>query len=547
MNFTKDFDNKKQDTRNKIQDTRYKKQETRYKMQDARCKMQDARDKVQELKDKEIKKEKPKIQQVAEKVPEGVRKIGVKGVSGGLEATEKGIELASKGIQVAGKGVQMVGKGVELVGQGVETVGNLMEKKTQEEIQKAVRFVNRRRSIRDFFWKSKRGVITGCADNDPAGIVTYSQVGAVSGLKLIWLCLVAWPLLSAVEEMSARIGVVTKKGMNEVIIENYGLIWAWLAAIIVLICNTFTMGVDIAAMADVLSILTKIPAVIFTILIGGLFFYLLWKKGYRELSRYLFLLTPFFLLYVISALFLNVPWGEALRNTFLPQIQSLNLDMALMAVAFLGTTISPYLIFWETTQEVEENRTVATLGEENAGVTFGMFFSQFITFFIIVAAAAAFSGVNHELTTAKEVALALKPFGKASFLLYTLGILGSGLLAVPVLAASTGYTFSETLSWKRGLDKSVHQAKGFYAVMLLTLIIGIAIAFFKFNPVLALVYSQVLNGLLMPILILILLLASNNKKIMGNYTNKFWSNFFGILALLIIVAADILLVYQWIK
>lgn len=407
--------------------------------------------------------------------------------------------------------------------------------------------IKKRRSIKDFFWHSKRGVITGAADNDPAGIVTYTQTGAIAGFKLLWMCLLAWPLLIAIEEMSARIGVVAKKGINQVIIENYGKSWAYLATLIVLICNTFTIGADIAAMADVAHLLTGWPAFIFVIILGGLFFYLLWKEGFKTISRYLFLITPIFLLYVASALLLDVPWGQALRDTFMPSLGSFNPSLIFIAVAFLGTTLSPYLIYWETTQEIEEKKTVDDLKSESKGTAVGMFFSQFITYFIIVAAAAAFAGSYHEFTSAREAASALKPLGNLSFLFFSLGILGAGLLSIPVLSASTGYTVSETFGWRRGLDRKFREAKGFYLVMSLALIVGLTIALLGFNPVLALIYSQVLNGILMPVLIILLLLITNNKKIMGQYANKIFTNFFGILAFLVTLGFDLMMLIDWLR
>lgn len=420
-----------------------------------------------------------------------------------------------------------------------------------EVVKDAVRLASlpykKRRSIRDYFWKSKQGVITGAADNDPSGIVTYTQTGAIGGLRLLWFCLLAWPMLTVVEEMSARIGVVTRKGITAVINENYGKFWAYLVAFIVLICNTFTMGADIAAMSDIASILTGISELIFVIIFGGLFFYLLWKKSYKTISNYLFILTPILLLYIISAFLLPVPWGQALRNTILPDFRTYNLDLILIAVAFLGTTITPALVFWETSQEIEEGKTTSKLKGEERGVIAGMFFSQFITFFIIAAVAAVFAGDNHIISTAREAANALRPMGKGSFLLFSLGILGAGLLSVPVISASTGYMISETFGWKKGLDKTMHQAKGFYTVIIMTLVVGVSIALFKFNPILALLYSQVLAGLLMPILVFFLFLITNNKKILGEYTNRIFTNIIGIITLLVMIGADVILIYQWLR
>jgi Mn2+/Fe2+ NRAMP family transporter len=407
--------------------------------------------------------------------------------------------------------------------------------------------VKRRRSIFDFFWKSKRGIITGAADNDPSGIVTYTQTGAVAGYSLLWLALLAWPLLVAVEEMSARVGIVVRKGINRVIAENFGDFWAWLVTLIIVVCNTLTIGADIAAMADVSSVLTGLPAIIFALLFGLLFLWVLYKKSFAIISRWLFLITPIFLLYVISAFSFDVPWGVVLRDTFIPTMQSFNGNLAMVAVGFLGTTITPFLIFWETTQEIEDRRQPEHMEKEKSGVITGMFFTQFITFFIVVAAAAAFSGKYHLIETAKAAALSLKPLGNLAFLFFSLGILGSGLIAIPVLAASTGYTFADTLKIEGSLSKSFNRAKGFYVIIFLSIIIGVAISLLGFNPILMLLYSQVLNGILMPILLVFLMIISNSKKIMGKYRNRFWSNFWGVIVLIVNILFVVLMFGNMLK
>lgn len=405
----------------------------------------------------------------------------------------------------------------------------------------------RRRSILDYFWRSRRGIITGAADNDPAGIVTYIQTGAAGGYQLLWLVPLAWPLLVVIEEMSARIGLITRKGISQIIIENFGLNLAWLVTLIIVVCNTITIGADIAAMADVSKIVTGIPSIIFTLIFGALFIYIMYKNSFATISRFLFIITPVFLLYIISSYLLDINWFQAVRETFLPTFNTINGNLALLALGFMGTTITPFLVFWETTQEIENKQTPEHLKREKAGVIMGMFFTQFITFFIIVSAAAAFLGNNHLLTTAKDAALALKPFGFWAFLLFSLGILGSGFIAIPVLSSTTAYTFSETMNWKRGLNKSFSHAKGFYWIIFLSIIVGIAISLLGYNPTLMLFYSQVLNGILMPILLIILLIICNSKKILGQYTNRFWSNFLGILTILINISFIILMMMGKVK
>jgi len=478
---------------------------------------------------------------IGKEIGKGIYKIGKVGVKTTAEVGKGAYKISEIGVDTS----IAVGKQVFRAGKAGVNTGIAATKGLSSVIFYPVK---KRRSILDFFWKSKRGIITGAADNDPAGIVTYTQTGAIAGYHLLWLVPLALPLLVAVEEMATRIGLITKKGINQIIIENFGLFWAWFTTIIIVICNTLTIGADIAAMADVSNILTGIPSVVFALLFGALFLFVLYKKGYAVISRWLFILTPVFLAYIVSAFLFNVPWGQALRDTFIPRLSIINMDFAMVALGFLGTTITPFLVFWETTQEIEERKDVKHLGRERVGVTMGMFFTQFVTFFIVIAAAAAFSGGGHLITTARDAAVALKPLGVASFLLFSVGILGSGLIAIPVLAASTGYTFAETMQWKnKGLNKSFSKAKGFYIVIFLSIIIGVIISLSGFNAMLMLLYSQVLNGVLMPILLVFLLLITNNKKIMGINKNKFWSNFFGILAVVINVMFIAIMVWGWIK
>lgn len=485
------------------------------------------------------------------KIPKNIKDIGHHATNIGKSSLSAGKNIG-KGITEIGKiGLETTGavaKGIIKIGEVGINTGMAVSKDlykvgessvntgiavTKSASQILMTPVKKRRSIFDFFWKSKRGIITGAADNDPSGIVTYTQTGSVAGYSLLWLALLAWPLLVAVEEMSARVGIVAKKGLNRIIAENFGDIWAWLTTVIIVVCNTLTIGADIAAMADVSSVLTGLPAIIFAILFGLIFMWVLFKKSFAVVSRWLFLLTPVFLLYVISAFSFDVPWGVALRDTFIPTLNSFNTNLAMVAVGFLGTTITPFLVFWETTQEIEERKQPEHLGKEKKGVTMGMLFTQFITFFVVVAAAAAFSGKAHLIESAKDAALALKPLGNLAFLLFSVGIIGSGLIAIPVLAASTGYTFADTLKIESGLTKSFSRAKGFYLIMFLSIIIGVTISLSGFNPILMLFYSQVLNGILMPILLVFLMIISNSKKILGKYRNKFWSNFWGVIVIIV--------------
>ncbi len=490
------------------------------------------------MKEQNQSKKEIKIPKEAKEISKGLEKVGRKTIKTSQDVGSFVSGVEKEGI---GKTSEKLGKDIYQTGKaGVET-GVAMGKGVTSIVTYPIK---KRRSIWDFFWKRRKGIITGAADNDPAGIVTYTQTGAIAGYNLLWLVPLAWPMLVVTEEMSARVGMVTKKGLNKNIVEHFGIGWAWLATIIVFVCNTFTIGANIAAMSDVAAILTHLHSFIFVILFGSLFAYILLKQGYARVSRYLFLITPIFLLYIISALMLDVPWGQALRDTFIPVFEAGNANFFMIAVAFLGTTISPFLIFWQASQEIESHSDKKDIKYEGKAVMLGMFFTQLIAFFIVITGAAAFAGRNELLTNAKDVAMALEPFGKASIVLFSAGILGSGFIAIPVLAATTGYTFTEVTGQEAGLNKGFKRAKPFYLVILISIIIGVIISLTRFNPILILVYSQVLNGILTPILIIFLLLICNNKKIMGKYSNGWLVNIIGIFTVLIMTAFSVVMFWN---
>lgn len=405
----------------------------------------------------------------------------------------------------------------------------------------------RRRHIKDYFGLAKNGTIVGAADNDPAGIVTYSQAGASFGFSLLWLMFLLTPLLIALEDMSARIGVVAKKSLPVLIKNKYGFKWVFFIASIVAIVNIITIGADIAGMSEVCSLLFGGPIIFFSFLITFLIALLLIRGSYSLVSRYLFLLTPVFLAYVATAFLVKTDWQQVLIHTFSPLMET-GINYWIVAVAVVGTTLSPYLIFWQNTEEIEEKKTVKDLEDESLGVKAGMVYCNLISYFIIITCAAVLFKYGVEINTSKEAAEALKPLaGKGAYLLFSFGILGSGFLAIPILASSTAYIFSDIFHWKEGLDKKIMQARGFYGVLLLSLFIGLLLIFFGISPIKMLVYSQVLDGLVMPILIYFLLNIANDKEILGRHTNKLWINLFGGLSLLITLGFDLTLIWQWIK
>ncbi len=421
------------------------------------------------------------------------------------------------------------------------------EEKAEKEIILVEKDIHKtRRHIFDFFHRAKEGTITGVADNDPAGVVTYTQVGARTGFSQLWIILLSLPMLTVVEEVSARIGVVTKKGINAVIRENFGLSWAVFTAVVLFLANLGTIAADIAGITAVGGILFKVDWRLFGALVVLILLLFLLKENYRKISRYMFLLTPFLLLYALSAIMAKPDWMAVAKDTFIPHLGKG--EWWLLAVALLGTTISPYLIYWQASEEIESRKQPTTLKKEAKGVFFGMFYTHVIFFFIIVAAAATIFGKGIFVDSPQQAALALRPFvGDGAFLFFALAILFSGLLAVPVLASTTAYVIANTFGWPASLSSKTGRAPGFYIILIISLILGLLLSIFTISPIKLLVYSQVLQSLLMPPLVYFIWRISASKKIMGQYKNGFWSNFWLAITLIVIVLFDGILLINWIR
>lgn len=403
----------------------------------------------------------------------------------------------------------------------------------------------RRRNWFNRFSFSSKGVITGAADDDPAGIATFLQMGATTGFTLLWMVPALWPLVSAVEEMSARVGVVTKKGLTKILRSTYGKKVAYAAAIIVLIGNVATISANIAAMSEVLGNLLNInwlwlvaPLVIILLL-------LLIGKSYSVISRYLLITTVVLVVYVVAGYMVGPDWSEVLAATIAPVLRMDNIIL-LAATAFVGTTIAPYLIFWQATEEIEDKTTIKDLGKETRGVVIGFAFAQLIAFFTIVTAAVVFNGQLDFIPNAAMAAESLRPVaGDLAFILFAIGILGSGVVSIPVLAASTAYVGGEALDLKSGLNYPLAKAKGFYIILIAALVLSGLLVFTNTLPMLMLFYSQVLNGILTPILVILLLLITNNRRIMGKHVNGFWSNFLGIITVVFMLGLDVALLITY--
>ena len=372
------------------------------------------------------------------------------------------------------------------------------------------------------------GVITGAADDDPSGIATYSVVGAQLGTRLLWTALISWPLMAAVQMMCARIGKVTGQGLAGNFKQRFpkGLLMAFVIAL--LIANTINIGADLAGMADAAAMLSGINSHWFVIVFALFISWATVRLHYNQIASVLKWLVLVLFAYPITAFIVGADWGQVLRDTLLPSMPHSREEWE-MLVAILGTTISPYLFFWQASEEVEEEKsagqntltrcrgaTPQELELRNIDVGVGAFFSNMVMFFIILTTAITLNrhGIT-QIETSRQAAEALRPFaGNFAATLFTLGIVGVGFLAIPTLAGSAAYAFAETLGWRQGLNKRLRQARWFYALILVSTGVGVALDFIGINPVKALYWTAVINGLLAPFLLVAILIVAVDKKLM---------------------------------
>jgi NRAMP (natural resistance-associated macrophage protein)-like metal ion transporter len=397
------------------------------------------------------------------------------------------------------------------------------------------------------------GLITGASDDDPSGIATYSQAGAKFGLATLWTALLTFPLMAAIQEMCARIGIVTSQGLTTNIRNNYPKSILYLMILFTFPAVILNIGADIAGMGAVGNLIfPSIPSYFFTIAFTGILMGLIIYLPYKKISASLKYLCVFLLLYLVVPFLVKQDWSDIAKHTFIPTIK-FNKDFISIIVAILGTTISPYLFFWQATMEAEDikhkkRRLIVdkrTIQKMDMDVDFGMLFSNLVMFFIILTTGTVlFKGGITEINSVEQAAKALEPLaGKLSYLLFALGIIGTGLLAIPVLTGCLSYMLSETFNWNGDLDKKYYQAKPFYWVIIISLLIGLAINYVGINPIQALLYTAILYGVTSPVLITVILHISNNKKVMGKFTNGKWSNILGVIALILMTASTALLIY----
>jgi len=403
------------------------------------------------------------------------------------------------------------------------------------------------------------GLITGAADDDPSGIATYSQAGAAFGYSLLWTALVSLPVMSAIQLMCARIGIVARSGLAAVLREHYPRWMLWLACGLLIVGNTINIAADLAGMAAGAGLLTGIPSIWFVPAFTVLILALLVFASYENMTRVLKWLTLALFSYVFAAMLSGADWAGVLLGTFWPHV-SLSGDYLLTFVAIMGTTISPYLFFWQAALNAEQDALImrrivgrprrAVQRELRAAardVNAGMLFSNLIMYCIILTAGATLhrAGVFN-VQTAEEAARALRPVaGNAAALLFTLGLVGTGMLGVPVLAGSAAYAVAEAAAWRAGMYEKVHKARQFYSVIAVAMIVGMLLNFAHVNAIKLLIGSAVINGLLAPPLIAIVLVVCNNEQVMGTHRNKRTLNILGIAGLALMTLAAVALVVSW--
>ncbi|MBL0013191.1 MAG: divalent metal cation transporter [Flavobacterium sp.] len=404
------------------------------------------------------------------------------------------------------------------------------------------------------FWKLLGpGLITGASDDDPSGIATYSQAGAGFGLSTLWTALIAFPLMASIQQMCARIGLVTEQGLTGTLKKHYPKPVLYLMLLFSFPAIVMNIGADIAGMGAVGNLLfPKIEATYFSVVFTVILLILIIYLPYQRIAAILKYLCIVLLVYLIVPFLYHQDWLLILKSTFVPTIHFDKEFMGIL-VGILGTTISPYLFFWQASMEVEEMKhkknhlmvNKKIINEMKQDVDFGMSFSGLVMFFIILTTGTVlYQGGVRQIDTVEQAAQALKPLaGNLAYLLFAIGVIGTGLLAIPVLSGSLSYIITETFGWEQGLDKKFHEAKAFYIVIAISLVLGLSLNYIGISPIKALIYTAILYGITAPVLIAIILHVSNNKSVMGRFTNSRTSNILGFLALIIMSLAAAVLIY----
>ena len=398
------------------------------------------------------------------------------------------------------------------------------------------------------------GLTTGASDDDPSGIATYSQTGAQYGFQFLWMAIFTFPLMAVVQEMCARIGLVTGRGLAGNIRTYFSKKVLYACTMLLFAANSFNIGADLGAMAKGAQLLR--PSMNFAVLVIGFALVSLMLQiftPYAHYAKYLKWLAMVLLAYIFSAILAKLNWHEVGRAAITPSFH-FDKDQLLLICAILGTTISPYLFFWQTSQEIEaqidRGRTtiVSRMGAKKKEVRHmridvwsGMFLSNLVMFFIIAACGGVLykNGITN-ITSASQAAEALRPFaGDATYFLFAIGIIGTGLLAIPVLAGASSYAISESLGKRGGLNSKLKQAYAFYGVIIISLLVGLGMNFIGLDPIKALIYSAVGNGIVAPLILFLIVIISSDKRVMGEWVNRPHVKFFGWFITLLMTVAGI--------
>jgi NRAMP (natural resistance-associated macrophage protein)-like metal ion transporter len=414
------------------------------------------------------------------------------------------------------------------------------------------------KKAKDFWYMLGPGLTTGASDDDPSGIATYSQAGAQNGFGLLWTAGFTFPLMAIIQEMCARVGLVTGRGLAGNIRTHFGRRVLYISTLFLFAANTFNIGADIGAMASAVRLIFPISTTI--LVIAATLFILLLQifTPYVRYARYLKWLALVLFAYIMSAILAHPKWGTVARYALVPHLVWSKNELLLLC-AVLGTTITPYLFFWQTSQEIDEEIaegkvTIASRqGSDKAqikkmriDVWSGMFLSNLVMFFIISACASVlFTHGITNISTAAQAAEALRPFaGAAAYYLFAIGIVGMGLLAIPVMAGSSAYAISESLGKRQGLNNKLKQGYAFYGVIIISMLVGLAINFVGLNPIKALIYSAVANGIVAPIILVLILLIARNKRTMGEWVNGKASSGLGWVLVLLMTLSGIAAIYS---
>lgn len=419
-------------------------------------------------------------------------------------------------------------------------------------VRKARESQNLRGRVGKFFANLGPGLITGAADDDPSGIATYSVSGARFGYAPLWTALFSFPMMVAVQLMCARLGMVTGCGLAASVRQRYPRWVLAFACLLLAVANTINIGADLSGMAESMEMLTGVPSPAWTPIFTALIVLLIFRTSYRQIARVFKWLTLALFSYVLTAILVRPDWSAVARATLTPEFHWSRGYLSVL-VGILGTTISPYLFFWQAAEEVEEERakgrrsatsrrgaTKQELRESRTDVLTGMFFSNAVMYFIILTTGATLHAHGRfDIENARQAAEALRPLaGEGAYLLFALGLIGTGMLAVPVLAGSCAYAISDAFGWKEAsLGQKPGRAPKFYLVLAVAMALGMALDFVGFEAVKMLFWSAVINGILSPPLIVIIVLLTSDRAVMGKWVNPPWLRWLGWITAAVMAAA----------